>query len=45
MTRSLLRKVCLITTVKSGHYSLLRLLKMPKELTAIFYVMPHSSLF
>ena len=38
---SLLRKVCLITTFKSGHYSLLRLLKMPKELTAVFYVTPH----
>ena len=41
MTRSLLRKVCLITTFKSGHYSLLRFLKMPKELTAVFYVTPH----
>jgi hypothetical protein len=45
MTRSLLRKVCLITTVKSGSYFLLRYLKTPKEHTAIFYVMPHSSLF
>ena len=40
-TRSLLRKVCLHTTIKSEHCLLLTILTMLKEQSAVFYVTPH----